>query len=127
MPALAPRAAEAPRAVTPGEIYWKNQADQAFKERDAIKASLVATDGPAAHWRGQAKEANKKLGDANRRLDGVRRAEQEQRDFAIRFSEEADAMKREIGRVKQQLWAVWSALDDADPTKRSLWEIWGAL
>lgn len=120
-------ATEAKPALSADAIYWRAEAQKAIKEREEIKRSLTAADGPAAFWRGQAKEAVKKLGDAQNRVDGLRRGEQEQREYAIRFSSEVDTLKRQAGAVKQQLWEVWAGLEDESATKQQLWEIWAAL
>jgi len=127
-------AATGPRALSPDALHWRAQAEEAIKEREAIKQSMAAEDGPAAFWRRQAKDATAMLGhalrrheDASRVVTNLRNSEQQQREAVIKFSEELDALKRRVGGLKQQLWDVWSRLDDADPTKRALWDIWGPL
>lgn len=108
-------------------IYWKNEAQRAFRERDEVKRSLEAIGGPATYWRDQAKEASKKHGDALRQVGGLRQAEQEQRQRAIEFSEQLDALKDHVAGQKRALWEIWSALVDGDPMKSQLWEAWAAL
>lgn len=108
-------------------IFWKNEAQRAFRERDLANRSLEAVGGPVAFWRDQAKDANLKLGNATRLVGGLREAEQEQRARAIHFSEDADRLRGRLGLVKQQLWDLWSALPDADPTKEALWAVWAPL
>lgn len=124
MPATVP--ARTP-PLSPDAIYWRGEAQKAIKEREDIKKSLVASDGPAAFWRDQAKDASKKLADAQQRVDGLRKGEREQRENAIKFSEEVDALKRQVGTVKQRLWEVWGALDETSPMKQALWEALGTL
>lgn len=126
--AVAPTAArQRPQPKTPNEIYLEGELQKAIREREDIKRSLQAAGGPAVFWRQQAKDLSKKLGDQMRLVGGLRQAEVDERQHAIRFSEQADALRAQIDGLKLGLWELWSGLDDDNPAKQQLWSVWAAL
>lgn len=106
--------------------YYKREMQRAIREREEIKRSLDATDGPAADWRRQAKTALVKLSDARRTIDNMRKRDEEQRTRAIHFSEEVDALKAQITTLKRDLWDVFTDIADS-PVRKKLWTIWASL
>lgn len=121
-PATAPRA-----SLSPDAVYWKGEAQKAIRERDELKRSLTAADGPGAHWRGEAKKTLGQLGQAGERIGELRGEVQRYRERAIQHSEALDQVRRDGEISKQRLWEIWSGLDDDAPLKAQLWEVWTAL
>lgn len=120
-------AVDTARPLSPDAVYYKAELQRVIKERDEIKRSLTAADGPAAHWRNEARKAIGQLANAQERIGGLRKETLDAQARAIGFSEELDVSKRAYLATKERLWQRWSSLDDADPLKQALWEIWTAL
>lgn len=103
--------------------YWQAQASRAIAEREQIKRSLEAAEGPAAYWRREAKGLSQKLAQTQVRYNSAKENEIKARRDAIGFSEQADAIKKKQEGLRLKLWDIWSGLDDGE-MKQKLWELW---
>lgn len=103
--------------------FYKSELRRAVQEREEIKRSLEATDGPAAYWRREYKGANARASDAMRRLDGARKREQEQRDRAIALEEQLEQHEQKWQQLKRRLWDLWTDLGDT-AIARALHGLW---
>lgn len=98
--------------------YWRNEARQAFRERDEIKASLQAVD-TAVYWRKQARDARGREDTIRKRLTAVTAKATDALDRVAQ-------MQMDLAATKRALWDVFSVLDDG-PVKQQLWTIWSTM